>query len=204
MISALAAFSASFACRAVRSSHPAAPVANDLSVTAYDKPTMHYAVDGHPRAGLVTITFKNAGDDAHEMALAKLKPGVTLARFKAALHAKDAEKAANALIINPDGDINGPQIVGPGLSTTAAVQLDAAHYVVICFLPGADGMPHALMGMVADMTVGSAQSAAQPPHTNGTITLTDSAIELPANFTSGGTFAVTNTGTKPPTSASPS
>jgi uncharacterized cupredoxin-like copper-binding protein len=174
----------------------AAATPNALKVTAYDDPKMHYAISGAPQAGLVALNFKNAGDDAHEMSLAKLKPGVTLAQFNAALHKPDAEKAANALVENPDGEITGPQIVGPGLSETATVHLDAGHYVIVCFLPGKDGMPHAVMGMTGEVTVGSGPSAATAPKTDATVTLTDSKITLPANFKSGGTFAVSNTGTK--------
>ena len=175
----------------------AAAAPNALTVTAYDDPKMHFAISGSPQAGLVSLNFKNAGDDAHEMSLAKLKPGVTLARFNAALHKPDAEKAANALVENPDADITGPQIAGPGLSETATVHLDAGHYVIVCFLPGKDGMPHAVMGMTGEVTVGAGPSAAAAPKADATVTLTDHKINLPANFKSGGTFAISNTGTKP-------
>lgn len=175
----------------------AAAAPNVLTVTAYDDPKMHFAVSGAPQGGLVSVNFKNAGDDAHEMSLARLKPGVTLAQLNAALHKPDAEKAANSVIENPDADITGPQIVGPGLSETATVHLDAGHYVIVCFLPGKDGMPHAVMGMTGEVTVGSGPSTATAPKTDATVTLTDSKIDLPANFKSGGTFAVSNTGTKP-------
>jgi uncharacterized cupredoxin-like copper-binding protein len=194
----LAALAAAAACSSSGAAKPGPGAAgsNTISVTAYDKPAMHYAVSGRPQAGLVTITFKNAGDDAHEMSLAKLKPGVTLAKFKAALRKPNAEKAANALLLDPHGEVMGPQIVGPGLSETATVRLAAAHYIVVCFLPGEDGMPQALMGMVGELTVGSGTSTAVPPHTDGTVTLTDHKINLPGGFDGGGSFAVTNTGTK--------
>jgi uncharacterized cupredoxin-like copper-binding protein len=175
----------------------AAAAPNALTVTAYDDPKMHFAISGSPQAGLVSLNFKNAGDDAHEMSLAKLKPGVTLAQFNAALHKPNAEKAADALVENPAADITGPQIAGPGLSETGTVHLDAGHYVIVCFLPGKDGMPHAVMGMTGEVTVGSGSSAGQAPKTDATVTLTDHKINLPANFKSGGTFAVTNSGTKP-------
>lgn len=193
---ALAALTTAAACSSSGAAKSDPAGSNTISVTAYDKPAMHYTVSGRPQAGLVTITFKNAGDDAHEMTLAALKPGVTLAKFKAALRKPNGEKAANALLLDPHSEVTGPQIVGPGLSETATVRLAAAHYIVICFLPGEDGMPHALMGMVGELTVGSGTSTPVPPHTDGTVTLTDNKINLPDGFNRGGSFAVTNTGTK--------
>jgi uncharacterized cupredoxin-like copper-binding protein len=175
----------------------APPPPNTATVVAYDKPTMRYAVSGSPQAGLITFTYRNAGDAAHEMTLAKLKAGVTLAQVKLALHQADPDKAAGALLEDPDGEITGPAILGPGRQEKVSVRLDAGHYLIVCFLPGAHGMPHALMGMVGELTVGAGPSAAQPPVTAGTVALTDSHIQLPARFSRGGTFAVTNKGTKP-------
>lgn len=171
-----------------------APAANALSVTARDP--MRFEIHGAPQAGLVTITFANKAHEAHEMTYQQLKPGKTLADVKAALHSPDAEKEANGLVVDPQGETTGPAILAPGRSEAVTTRIAAGHYVVLCFLPGAHGMPHALMGMVGEFTVGGT-SAARAPKIDGTIALTDHHIALPAGFARGGTFAVTNRGSTP-------
>jgi len=169
--------------------------ANALSVTATDSAAaMSFDISGTPHAGLVTITLQNTGKYAHEMGLARTKPGVTLAQVKAALMKGDEAKA-KALQVDPDHEISAPAIVGPGLTEQVTVPLLAGHYIVTCFLPGPDGMPHVAMGMIDEFTVTDGAGADQPPASDGTITLTDKAITLPDGFTGSGTFTVTNTGT---------
>jgi len=175
-------------------STPADAGANELKVEAQD---YAYVITGSPRPGLVTMTFTNTGKYAHEMSLSKLKAGKTLAEVKAALQSPDGEQAAQALLDNPDAEYTTPSIVGPQRSVQVAAQLPAGHYVVTCFLPGPDGMPHVAMGMLGEVTVAGDASTAAAPSADGTIELTDSGITVPATFAAGGTFAVRNGGTKP-------
>lgn len=175
------------------SSAPAAPAGNTLAVQALD---YSYDITGSPKAGLVDMTFINKGKYAHEMGVSKIKDGVTLDQVKTALAAPNGEQAATKLLDNPDAEYPVPAITGPNTSVEVHAPLAAGHYAVICFLPGPDGKPHVAMGMIADFTVRSGASDAQPPATNGKVMLTDKSIDVPANLASGGTFAVTNTGTK--------
>jgi hypothetical protein len=178
----------------------AAAEPNTLSVETIDSAkSMSFDISGTPHAGLVTITVKNTGKYAHEMGLALVKPGVTLEQVKTNLlsGAPDAEEKAKALQVDPDHEITAPAIVGPGLTEQATVPLVAGHYIVTCFLPGPDGMPHIAMGMISEFTVAEGADTGQPPASDGTITLTDKAITLPDGFTGTGTFTVTNTGTAP-------
>lgn len=176
---------------------PAVPSTSARASSALDVRALDYSyrITGTPHAGLIDFTFSNKGKYAHEMGLAKLKPGATLAQVTAALADPNGEAAAAKLLDNPDAEYPVPAIVGPGLSVKVTSNLGAGHYAVTCFLPGPDGMPHAAMGMVGEFTVAPSPSTEQPPKTDGTVELTDSAINLPANFASGGTFAVKNTGT---------
>ncbi len=75
----------------------AASSINTLQVEAKD---YSYDIGGTPHAGLVTITFKNTGQYAHEMSLSKLKDGKTMANVKAAFAQPDGEVAAQALLEN--------------------------------------------------------------------------------------------------------
>lgn len=176
----------------------AAPAPNALSVTAHDSGSaMSFDVSGSPRQGLVRITFTNAGKYAHEMGISMMKPGVTLAHLKTVVLGKNGDQKAQALLQNPDAEYPVPSILGPGRSEVDAAKLPAGHYVVICFLPGADGMPHVAMGMIDEFTVTAGRSTEQPPQTQGTVELSDKGITVPAGFGAGGTFEVKNTGSKP-------
>ncbi len=170
---------------------------NTLTVVAHTNgDRMAFAVSGSPHAGLVTITFHNASDIAHELGYQQLKPGVTLPQVTKALAGSGPEQAAQKLLVAPHAETTGPAIAGPGVTESVTTRIVAGHYVVTCFLPGKNGMPHAMMGMVAEFTV-SGSSPAGPPPSDGTVTLTDHGITLPDGFAAGGTFAVANTGTKP-------
>jgi uncharacterized cupredoxin-like copper-binding protein len=170
---------------------------NGFTVVAVDQPSMAYRITGSPHAGLVSITFDNQGDLAHEMTLVKFKPGATLDQLKTALASPNGEQAASAYVENPDQEITGPEIIGPHRSETVTAQLAAGHYVVVCFLPSTSGKSHAQMGMIGEITISDQGSTSTPPANNGTIQLTDTGIDLISTFPSGGTFAVTNAGSKP-------
>lgn len=178
----------------------AAPSINTLQVEAKD---YSYDISGTAHAGLVTITFKNTGQYAHEMSLSKLKDGKTLADVKAAFAQPDGEVAAQALLENPEAELSGPATIGPNLSVTTTAKLGAGHYVVTCFLPGPDGMPHVAMGMLGEVTIagdntsGGNATAAAPPNSAGTVEVTDAAITVPPSFAHGGTYTVHNAGSKP-------
>jgi hypothetical protein len=157
---------------------------------------MTLAVTGTPKPGLVSITFDNQGDQAHEMTLLRFKDGATLQQVSTALAAPDGEQAAAQYVDAEGPEITVPQVIGPHRSETVTAELEAGHYVVVCFMPTEDGKSHAQMGMINEVTVAGDASAATPPQTAGTITLTDTGIELAPSFASGGTFAVTNGGSK--------
>ena len=168
-----------------------AGTANTLDVVALD---YSYRISGSPQPGLVAMTFDNKGKYAHEMGVSKLKDGVTLDQIKQAL--AKGEEAAQPLLADPDAELTTPTNLGPNMKETVAAKLAAGHYVVVCFLPGPDGMPHVMMGMIGEFTVAGDESDAQPPATEATVQLTDSGITLPVNFKDGGTFEVKNTGAK--------
>jgi hypothetical protein len=172
--------------------------ANAVRVVAHDNSAhMYFRISGTPHAGQVAMHFVNRGRYAHEMSLLQLKEHATLSQFKKAMQQPDAETAAAKLVVDPEGEITGPALIGPGLDETVYAPLRAGRYVVVCFLPGPDGMPHAMMGMIAGLRVRPAAGAVAAPHSDGTVRITNHKIVLPKNFSKGGTFAVTNTGTRP-------
>jgi hypothetical protein len=171
---------------------------NAVRIVAHDNGSrMFFKLTGTPHAGLVAMRFVNRGHVVHEVDLARLKKGVRLRDVRAALHQPDGEAAASRLLINPERPITGPDLLSPGMAETVYAPLHAGRYVVVCFLPGADGMPHVLMGMLAELRVLPAAGRVTAPRTDGQVLLTNHKIVLPKNFKNGGTFKVTNTGTRP-------
>lgn len=172
---------------------------NAVRVDAIDSGSqMSYQISGTPNAGLTTITFSNQGHVAHEMRLSRLKNGATLQQFKTLVTGTDpgGELKAQALIIDSNAQLSGPSILGPGMSETVVMPLVAGHYIVACFLPGKNGVPHLAMGMVDGFTVNDSGSEAAVPTTDGTVTLTDHGITVPSGFHGDGTFEIANKGSK--------
>lgn len=175
------------------SAQQGAPVANAVTITM---PGMSYQVSGDLRPGIGSITLVNSDNVAHMMAFAHLKDGVTLDEVKTALG--QSEDALGALLAeSPDTSYGTPDVLGAGQSeTVTGLDFKAGTYVLACFLPAADGMPHWQMGMVGELTI-AGDPATEKPASDGTITVDDSAIALPDGFDGHGTFLVTNSGAKP-------
>ncbi len=167
---------------------------NGLLIRATDST---FVVSGHAQPGRVMITFDNVGRYTHEMSLARLRPGASLAQFKVALASADPESAAAKLLIDPDHEISGPIPLAGHRSETVTAALPAGHYVVTSFLPGPAGVPQDLLGLVNEFTLRGPLSATHPRAVDGIVVLTDHSIRLPREFARGGTFAVHNAGHVP-------
>ena len=174
---------------------PAAePTANQLTITTTG---MAYRIDGTPRPGHIDITFDNADELAHEAQIVRLADGKTVADLLADLKSGGEDAAAADVAGNPDEMAYGtPSLLYGGQSTEVISDvIEAGDYAVVCFLPGANGMPHIAMGMAAGFTV-AGDEVDSTPTSDGTVTLADDGITVPDGFGSG-TYEVTNTGTTP-------
>lgn len=105
--------------------------------------------------GPLSIDLSNEGDEVHELLVVKVKDGVEeTAEELVQLSQEEAfEKVDFVGNIDP---------LAPGDEDYVVVDLEPGRYVVTCFLPegavdmehlDAEGMPHALSGMVAELTV---------------------------------------------------
>lgn len=105
--------------------------------------------------GPLSIDLTNAGDEVHELLVLKVKDGVEeTAEELIQLSEEEAfAKVDFAGAIDP---------IAPGDDDYVVIDLEPGRYVVSCFLPegavdmdhlDAEGMPHALSGMVAELTV---------------------------------------------------
>lgn len=139
---ALAAVTLSLATLACQ---PAAPRVLQITGTDYA-----FAVPPKVQAGPATIRFANNGKVPHEMALGRLRTGMT------------ADSVMTRIAEGRDpGDVTdgvvGILIVEPGQSSIGGLQTDllaGRTYVMICQFRDADSLPpHIAMGMQASFTV---------------------------------------------------
>jgi plastocyanin len=170
-------------------SAPAAGTVQDLAVTgkefAFDMPATI-------PAGPTRITLTNAGQEEHQAQVAKLADGKTLTDLTAAL----AENEASALaLVTLSG---GPTGVQPGTAGSTTTNLAPGNYVFLCFVSGADGIPHLAKGMIAPLQVTEPAVTADVPSGDAAVTLQDFAfVGLDKLSTGPHTVTVKNAGPQP-------
>ena len=98
---------------------------------------------GAVSAGTTTFRLVNNGKQAHYLGLAKLADGVELSE---ALASEDGSGI--------EGEW-GTELAAPGGDDEEFLTIDLApgNYGLVCFLPDADGTPHAFKGMAVPFTV---------------------------------------------------
>lgn len=133
-------------------------------------------------AGLTTLHLMNQGKELHQAQLIKLTEGKTFEDFQAALKAMKPNTPPPSWVVFS----GGPNAAAPGGTAETTQVIDAGNYVLLCFIPSADGVPHAMKGMVRGLVVApsSAAPAAEPTPT-ATITLADYKFDLPTPLKSG-------------------
>ena len=159
--------------------HAARPAVkpNVVTVTA-----TNYAFAGPSSipAGLTTLRLVNHGTELHHMWIVRLDSGKTYQDALAALK-------------NPGPpptwmhDVPGPNAARPGGESSSTLVLRPGTYVVMCLIPAADRMPHAMKGMTHELTVTptyGAKAQALPP-ADRTITVHDYAFDFSKPMTAG-------------------
>jgi hypothetical protein len=175
-------------CQAQAATQPAA--IPTITITAKDH---SFELPQQVEAGLVTIEFENQGQEVHHAQLLQLNDGVTVEQFGAAL--QEGPAAALALV-TPAG---GPGPVQPGGEQRVTVELEPGPHVLICIVPGADGVPHIAKGMMAQLQVVESKAAAvQAPQVDGEATLLDFSFTLPETIRAGKqTWKISDQGEQP-------
>jgi hypothetical protein len=139
--------------------------------------------------GLVTIAFKNLGQEPHHAQLLRLKDGVTFDQFTQAL--QQGEEAVFPLI-TAEG---GPSVVGHGGAAEVTLNLRPGDYVMACFIPSPDGVPHLAKGMLRPMRVAAAKMTIAAPETRGAVSMVDFGYTMPKTLPAGrSTLRVVNDG----------
>ena len=159
----------------------------DIKATEYS-----FEITPDPSAGLqpgwTLLKFHNIGSEAHQAMFAQLKDGVDLAELSAA-GAGDSSGASAIAFVNMVG---GVSYIGAGQDTTAMVNLVPGIALAMCYVPNADGVAHALLGMTKLLTVSEpsgdvAPAVAKPRDKKvvGTIELGKDGYQIPENLRKG-------------------
>lgn len=170
-------------------SAPAAKV-QDLAIHGKD-----FAFDAPASipAGPTKVTLTNAGKEEHQAQIARIADGKTFADLTAALQGPDESAALALVTLN-----GGPTGVLPGASGSTTVDLTPGQYAFLCFVAGADGVPHLAKGMIAQMEVTEPASTTEVPTGDTAVTLQDFAFVGLDTLSAGAhTITVTNDGPQP-------
>jgi uncharacterized cupredoxin-like copper-binding protein len=97
-------------------------------------------------AGTHTIRVQNVGPQLHELNIERLAPGKTLADVQRWM----AGGMKGEPPTRPVGGFEGPSVGTVGWFTVA---LAPGKYLLICYVPDADGKPHVVHGMAKEITV---------------------------------------------------
>ena len=121
-------------------------------------------------AGLTMFHLNAAGQEIHHLQLIKLEQGKTFADFQAASKGQPPEWAV------PYGGVNPP---APGGMSVATQTMEPGNYAVVCFVEGADKVPHIAKGMMKGLTVtADANANMTEPTADVTLTLNDYSFTL--------------------------
>lgn len=165
---------------------PAGEGENTLTITERE---YEFDVEGEVEAGALSIAVTNDGAEFHEIGMAKLVDGKTIDDVSAALETagEDDEDALDG-IIEEDAtidDLGGVQL--PGTSyTISGTGVQPGDYVLLCFIPNAEGTPHYSLGMLTGFTVGDGEATALPD-SDVTYRATDEGLEGPDAIDAGET-----------------
>lgn len=129
-------------------------------------------------SGWTTFRFVNAGPEPHHMTLMRLENGHTPSDLlKAMQDRKPLSGIATAL--------GGPNAGELGVHSNATVDLAPGEYVMTCFIPSPDGVPHVFKGMIKPITVRSDAAGVAPRAPDVTVTFTDYAFTVSGEIAAG-------------------
>ncbi len=115
--------------------------------------------------GFVKLTLDNQGTMDHHVMMMRVNDDATVDDVLAALAEPSFEP-----VFAVATSLGGPA-AGPGLTASVIVDLPAGSYVLICAIPGPDGMPHYAMGMQAVVDVTAPAVALEAPAADATVEL---------------------------------
>lgn len=132
---------------------PALPVEAttiDPDATRVDVTASEYTFDFTKEltAGPTSFVLKNAGNEVHFMTFTRIADGHTVE--EALAFEGDAEEAG---LVEGGGSDSGLAATGGDDEEVATFDLEPGNWVMLCFVAGPDGTPHAFTGMATPFTV---------------------------------------------------
>jgi hypothetical protein len=168
-------------------SEDAAPSVVDVEGREYA-----FVMPGRIEGGWTTMRLTNKGDEWHEFAFMKLGGGKTLADVQRALADPAAQEQGPPDWVQIRAGI---PTLGDDESAALTQRLEPGRYALICFLPGPDGKPHVLDGMVRVVDV-EGDSGATEPDADATLVLGKS-LDAPELEAGERTLALRNEADRP-------
>jgi uncharacterized cupredoxin-like copper-binding protein len=142
-------------------------------------------------SGAVSLRLVNSGKELHHAQIVRLDQGKTLADLKAAMEHEAPPPPWLHFLGGPNG-------IAPGQEATSITSLAPGEYVLLCLIPGSDGVPHLMKGMIQPFEVTGGGAEAALPVASDTVQLGDYSFELARPITPGPhTVLVTNGGQQP-------
>ena len=144
-------------------------------------------------AGLTTVRVVNQGQDLHHIQFLKLLQGKSAAEFRAAI-AADSSRLPDWVEY-----AGGPNANLPGSRASATMNLTEGDYVMMCWIPDKNGVPHVALGMQKALSVrGGKPTKASEPRPSIVVKQVDYQFALSQRVKSGlQTIEVQNHGTQP-------
>lgn len=140
-------------------------------------------------AGPTQINLRNEGPEPHHVQVFKLDDGVTMDQFGEVLASGD-----ESALLGVGAFVGGTGTADPGSDSKAdaLIDLGEGNYVLLCFIPDAEGVPHLANGMVEPFTVGPADGGvADMPTPDATVELVDFGFDN-SDLPSSGVIEVVN------------
>jgi len=171
---------------------PSESAATSQSLTV-DAKEFAFDLPAQAPAGATHLTLTNSGQELHQAQIARLNADASFEDLTAALANPDPSGALALVTL-----VGGPTSVPPGESGSVDLALEPGTHVFLCFIAGADNVPHIAKGMVAPLEVTEPATAGELPAGDAALTLQDFAfVGLDTLATGPHTVSVTNNGPQP-------
>jgi hypothetical protein len=183
-------------CRAADVLSAAAPPDSPVPATRvveWEARDYSYAAPDTLPSGWVTIRMMNHGPETHHGQLLRLNDGVTFQAFSQAIQ-QEGEAALRLTTL-----VGGPGAIDANHTDEVTLDLEPGSYVVACFVPSPDGVPHLAKGMLKPIEVTATDpSTTGPPAARGRFTMRDFSFEMPDRLAAGrASYEVANAGPQP-------
>ncbi|MGN6695077.1 MAG: hypothetical protein ACTHN0_12960 [Aquihabitans sp.] len=150
-------------------------------------------------AGRVPVQFTNEGGEPHQLQIGRLHEPMTPEEFIELYDEQGDRASVEALTW-----VGGVNVMDPGETGSARVELTEGDYLMVCYVPDDDGTSHVMRGMVAALHVSAPTTSASSESGRGdeaepaeAVVLRDYQIVLPPGFRGRGEVAFRNEGTDP-------